>query len=83
MQADFTETEMGPVAACASVSDSGPLFIGNDTLTVSSATQFAKAIRPYQPPVRIDPGVEGRLERSVALKHDLIATRQPIYGVTT
>lgn len=83
MQADFTETETGPVAKCTTASDHNPLLIGNDTLTVSSAAQFSKAVRPGQPRVRIAPNVEDRLARSVALKHELIATRQPIYGVTT
>lgn len=59
----------------------GTLRLGVDELTVEAIHGCARRL--------VDCGIEvpaearGRMERSNALKHELIRTRQPIYGVTT
>lgn len=70
----------GPIPLAAAESDDA-LWLGNDTLTVAAVAQFAR--RRIRPRLRLDPAAADRVERSVALKHELIASRQPIYGVTT
>src|SRR5437763_7021092 len=69
-----------PLGACLNGED-GDLWLGGDTLTVGAAARFAR--RSSHPKLRIDPAAADRIERSVARKHELIALRLPIYGVTT
>ena len=57
------------------------LWLGGDTLTIEATAKFSRD--PNGKNVRVDGRIDERIERSVALKHELIATRQPIYGVTT
>src|SRR3954454_16363834 len=71
----------GPIPLAAATESSDALWLGNDTLTITAAAQFAR--QRIRPTLHLDPAAADRVERSVALKHELIASRQPIYGVTT
>ena len=70
-----------PHHRAANAPGEGPLCVGDDTLTVEATARFARD--PKGANIRVSPDAEERIARSVALKHAMIATRQPIYGVTT
>ena len=55
--------------------------LGVDTLDVAQVTHHAG--RPGGAAVELPAEACARIDRSNALKHELIRTRQPIYGVTT
>src|SRR5262245_27771283 len=57
------------------------LSLGDDTLTSEATARFARD--PEGVHLRVARDAEERIAGSAALKHELIATRQPIYGVTT
>ncbi|TWP48340.1 aromatic amino acid lyase [Lentzea tibetensis] len=57
------------------------ILLGSDELTSSAAASFAR--RPDGRVIRLDDEAEKRVVRSVQLMRDLIATGQPMYGITT
>jgi histidine ammonia-lyase len=59
----------------------GPdVLLGNDTLAINAVTHWAR--NPSRG-VRIDDAAAARMDASVRLRDELIATGRPIYGVTT
>jgi histidine ammonia-lyase len=74
----FTETE---TSRSRFTPDRDVCFLGEDSLTVEATARFAR--EPARKTIQLAHSAEERIERSVALKHHLIATHQPIYGVTT
>ncbi|TLU74235.1 HAL/PAL/TAL family ammonia-lyase [Lichenicoccus roseus] len=61
--------------------DAEPIVLGLDRLTVQQVASYAD--RRGHVPVEMPPEVRLRINQSNQLKHHLIATKQPIYGVTT
>ncbi len=57
------------------------LVVGSDTLTVEDVARHARD--GHEARATLDAAAVARMDDAVALKHRLIATRQPIYGVTT
>ncbi|HEY8474849.1 MAG TPA: aromatic amino acid ammonia-lyase [Natronosporangium sp.] len=57
------------------------VWLGNDTLSRPALVQVAR--QPGRVELRVAPEAEQRMRRSVSLRDELIATRTPIYGVTT
>ncbi|GLZ35694.1 histidine ammonia-lyase [Lentzea sp. NBRC 105346] len=57
------------------------ILLGSDELTAPSAAAFAR--RPSGFTIRVDERAEQRIQRSRELMHELIATAQPMYGITT
>ncbi len=55
--------------------------LGSDTLTWPDVALAAKGAAELSAEIPAD--VASRIERSVALKHELLKAQQPIYGVTT
>jgi histidine ammonia-lyase len=58
-----------------------PVVLGEDTLTGSAVADVAR--RPADVSIRLDDEAERRMHRAVDLMHTLIATGQPMYGITT
>ena len=65
----------------AAPSRSPDVVLGDDTLTVADAARCAR--NQDARTVRIDDGAGARMDDSVRLRDELIATGRPIYGVTT
>ncbi len=61
--------------------DAGVIRLGVDTFAVEQVTHYAGG--PGAVVVELPPEARARIDRSNALKHELIRTKQPIYGVTT
>jgi histidine ammonia-lyase len=57
------------------------VVLGEDSLTVSAVADVAR--RPADVSIRLDEQAECRMHRAVELMHTLIATGQPMYGITT
>jgi phenylalanine ammonia-lyase len=57
------------------------ILLGSDELTASAAASFAR--HPEGRSIRLDDEAEGRVIGSVELMRELIATAQPMYGITT
>ncbi|TWP50855.1 aromatic amino acid lyase [Lentzea tibetensis] len=57
------------------------LHVGSDDLTVTATAVVAR--EPGVLDVAVDPSAELRMNESVKLMRDLIATGQPMYGITT
>jgi histidine ammonia-lyase len=55
--------------------------LGSDTLTWPDVALVAKGMADLS--IEMSADVTARIERSVALKHELLKAQQPIYGVTT
>jgi histidine ammonia-lyase len=75
-----TEAQMltaGPMSPWTSQ----PVVLGEDTLTASAVADVAR--RPADVSIRLDDEAEQRMHRAVDLMHTLIATGQPMYGITT
>ncbi len=59
----------------------GITVLGNDTLTLEQVAHVAR--QPGSSVVTVDPSAAKRMRASVGLRDALIATGQPVYGVTT
>ncbi|MGI4801412.1 MAG: aromatic amino acid lyase [Janthinobacterium lividum] len=55
--------------------------LGTDELTTRQVSRYGRRFGTI--PVEVPAEARARVVRSNALKHELIRTRQPIYGVTT
>lgn len=63
------------------LAEAAPLLVGTDTLTITETAHLAR--RSGAATAGLHEGAVARMRDSVALKYRLIASRQPIYGVTT
>ncbi|MEU7141681.1 aromatic amino acid ammonia-lyase [Nocardia sp. NPDC046473] len=70
-----------PDATTNELAEDTELAVGTDTLTITETVCVAR--NPRARIARLHEGAVARMNDSVALKHRLIASRQPIYGVTT
>ncbi|QIS11530.1 aromatic amino acid ammonia-lyase [Nocardia arthritidis] len=75
-----TVNDTGPLVMVKNVAPD-ELEVGADNLTIGETVCLAR--NPRQRRAGLHEGAIARMRNSVALKHRLIADRQPIYGVTT
>ena len=61
--------------------NSDGIYLGVDGLTIRQIARYARRCGAIV--VKVPPEAQTRVNQSNALKHELIRTRQPIYGVTT
>ncbi|MFI6099808.1 histidine ammonia-lyase [Lentzea sp. NPDC051213] len=55
--------------------------LGDDSLTVESVARISRAVANAS--VAVDPVARQAMRESVVVRNDMIATRRPVYGVTT